>query len=207
MRYTGCACRSATSRADVNPIEPRLREVWEPLLAGFEHLRGEIVVDDRGRGDATFDEPTVDPRAGQVLSAYVSALRGLTLPLPDEPVGVGARWSQTRPIPTRGTTGTQTTTYTLVERNAAEDRAIIDATLEQAAGRQPLPPNGPQGTLVALESRGASRRIISFTRIESRFELEVSARTEAILEQDGRTVDAVQQTLIQVAGAPYAVER
>jgi hypothetical protein len=188
-------------------IEPQDRAVWEPLLAGLGQLRGDFVVDDRGRGEGTLDEPPIDPRAGQILSAYVSALRGLTVPLPDEPVGAGARWSQTRPLPNRGTTGTQTTTYTLVERTAGEDGAIIDVTLEQAAGRQPLPPDGPQGTLVSLESRGASRRQLSFTGIESRFEMEVEARTEAVLEQDGRTVDAVQRTHIAILGEPHVVER
>lgn len=112
----------------------------------------------RNRGVVEVDFP-IPAGASPILRHYFGnvrqALRQLTVPLPDEPIGAGARWSASEPLEMTGMRLTQNANYELKE--LAEDRAVVAVQADLYAEPQLLElPNMPPGArceLLSLEGR------------------------------------------------------
>lgn len=105
---------------------------FEALLVG---KAATAVVDDRGRiGDiAGLDTPSHRELAAALVDSIV--------PLPDVPVGVGARWRLERTVPRVNSVIKQRATYQL--ESVEGDRLVIAVELLNTGERQPVTLDGP----------------------------------------------------------------
>jgi hypothetical protein len=124
-------------------------------LAPIVGLSGTITLTPRGEATAsTIDVPDdLDEAATQLVEGLVAQSRSLAVPLPEEPVGVGARWEAKTEAVAGGIEITQTATYELLELR--DDEAVLDVEVEQRAPRQRFTPPGTDTELLLRSSRGS----------------------------------------------------
>jgi hypothetical protein len=139
---------------DVEPAgQPR--EATEALQAATRKLAGT-----GGRGKLTnrgiveqlsIEMPSgADPATRELITEIDYAVRQIWEPLPEQPVGTGARWDVQTSSSLRGMKVDQVRRYTLRERGASASK--LSFIVEQAAKPQPLQlPNAPPGARVRLE--------------------------------------------------------
>ncbi len=153
-----------------------------PLLAD---VRGYLLFDERGvvrEGD--FDVPAALERSRElkgVLDGLREAFPQLTVPLPEEPVGVGARWSVATTVRRPdGTSIDQTKRYTLEAREG--DELTLRFEITQTAG-----PQATRGAGVRLESLAATGEGRVRVRLDEMFprSLKMTQKTELRMSAGG----------------------
>lgn len=126
-------------------------------------------VDERGAFTSfAYDLPAdLDPEVAASLDQFEGQLTDLALPVPAEPLGVGARWRTTSERTLAGTTVAQTTTYEIT----AIDGSVVryTATTEQSATDQVIDPDtlpsGTTATLVSADLRGTVTGTMDLTSL------------------------------------------
>ena len=136
-------------QSEVPSGDPRVR-----FAQGLSGLKATVVTNDRGLGEAVEleDAGQLDPMGAQMLEGFVEGIKTLCVPLPAEPVGLGARWEVTSVVSHMGMRLTQTTAYELVEWEG--DRLRLQITLAQTAP--------PQDILAGVTGQDAKVRLKSF---------------------------------------------
>jgi hypothetical protein len=101
----------------------------------------------------------------------------LSVALPTEPVGVGARWKASRAVQQNGLTLQQDMEYTVT--SLASDSVVLDLVLVQSAKDQKLAlpgaPPGTEATLRSLDGRGTSSVTIRFNRVQPQMSMTLKA--------------------------------
>lgn len=131
------------------------------------------------------------PTAEQMLTGMSQSFESMVAPLPDEPIGVGARWQAITRVVNSGTDIVQFATYALKSR--AGQKATIDVDLTQLASsgsiKAPGMPPGVTATLHSFKSTGSGTTRVDMTSIAP----------------DGGQVDVKSTMDIDVAASPGAV--
>jgi hypothetical protein len=126
-------------------------------VAAIAHLGGRARVSSRGLSLGVLVDPdsVVDAGVtGQMVEQVRETLRNVAAPLPDEPVGAGARWEKVTQMEARRTRIAQTETFTLVALDG--DRGTLDDVLAQTAPPQPLQGAAGEAPAARLDSMLAS---------------------------------------------------
>ncbi|HVV84598.1 MAG TPA: hypothetical protein VHE35_16130 [Kofleriaceae bacterium] len=161
---------------------------WRAVL---ERRRADLVVDERGGlGEVTLlTDPggTTDPDAKDEL---VQRWLGLAVPLPEAPVGVGARWKVVTMLRAGGAVMTQTAIYRLARVD--RDRWTIEVDLTRL-GR-------PQEIQLPGQPPGATAQLVALLR---KVTGTVTVSPASPLPLDGQLTGEVRsQARIPVAGGP-----
>jgi hypothetical protein len=122
---------------------------------------GEMEVTPQGKTEKTSvtPPPGASDQIAEVTDQLVGALRDMMLPLPDEPIGKGAKWTASGPFPVKPVVATRTTTCTLTK--IAGTKGAVDA-IEAVTG-PPQTITTPGGQRADLQSmKGAGTRTSSF---------------------------------------------
>ena len=137
---------------DSGGVDPTLASLVQSMDADLKTVHGSATMTSRGATrDARMDTSKVtSPQMSQMLSSFSSSLDSLTVPLPEEAVGAGARWESRQTIQSGGFRVFQKTLWELV---AVDGQTVkLKATVEQTAPPQPINnPSMPPGADVALE--------------------------------------------------------
>ena len=91
--------------AEAQPgMDPSLVATMQAAAAGITALKGTITMSDRGinKTSALDVNQISDPNLKQVLGQLSESLNSMASPLPEEPVGVGARWEVRQAINAAG---------------------------------------------------------------------------------------------------------
>lgn len=132
-------------------------------IANMGRIEGWLEVDDRGITRGVRGAPTtgVPPRTQTMLGNIRSALQ--SIPFPEEPVGIGARWEVRRTLDNHTHDVDQVVTYELVD--LAGSRGQLRITVEQSADPQPLHnlPTGAQARLDTYVGRGNGEAVFDLT--------------------------------------------
>ena len=140
-----------------SPVKPMM----ETMLKSIEVLTGTATVSNRGftmKSNVTLP-PNADPNIQAARDIMKAWMNGMSSPLPEEPVGVGAKWKVIQLIESNGMNVKQTSVHTLKEINGK----TFEITIEQAqtADAQELKTPGVlTGTttkLLSLDSSGTGR--------------------------------------------------
>jgi hypothetical protein len=141
--------RSGQSDAAVAAADAYLAR-WRALL---ERRRADVAVDERGRtGAVTLVGDTAGASTDDLTDELVQRWVGLVVPLPEAPIGVGARWKVATALRAGGAAITQTAVYRLarVER----DRWIVEVELTRLGRPQAIDvpglPAGATAELIAM---------------------------------------------------------
>jgi hypothetical protein len=157
LQYAWRVASSSVPAGDPH-VPPYVADGMRTEVATIARLSGTAVVTSRGLAK----EVSIDPGSvtdaggtGRMVEQMRQQLRDLAAPLPEEDVGVGARWQKLSQLAEKDARVTQTDTFTLVDLDA--DRGVLDDMLAQTAPPQPLRgPAAPQGAQPQMESMLAS---------------------------------------------------
>lgn len=144
------------SDVQVDATVPGAAEVRKQL-APLVGVHGTIVTDRRGvvkESDITVPDD-LEPTMKSVMDSLKNQLQSMTVPYPEEAVGVGSRWSYSAHPVIAGIRENFKSTYTLVSRSG--DTVVLSSAVEQSAPEQdPAIPNLPPGAKVHLDSQRSS---------------------------------------------------
>jgi hypothetical protein len=128
----------------------------------IKNATGSVTMSNRGIVKAmAFDAgASSNPMLKQLMSS--AGIEKLSAPLPEEPLGVGARWEVEQALNIGGVTTTQKTIYELVSLDAAS--ATMKLTLTQGAAGQkltlPQMPPGADVSLISMDGTGSGTMVL-----------------------------------------------
>jgi hypothetical protein len=159
-----------------------------PALNG---VTGSYTITDRGftEGGQFNVPPGADPSLQAVLSQLEDQLGSLSTPLPEEAVGVGARWVVTQHPVLNGIAMRQEIAYELDQRDGST--VSIHQTLRQRAANQELDPStlppGASATLRKSAGGGRGEAALDLARVlPLRAQITGRIRQVIAFEQDGQ---------------------
>ena len=134
-------------------IDPMMRAQLDAAFSQMNGFGGTMVIDDRGNlVNSEFDLESVAPALRQQLESTMQTMQQSVIPLPEQPVGVGARWSADMSVAMNGMSLSQTASYELTEMG--EGYVVIVSTITQSAAQQ---------TISLPDMPGASVELMSYT--------------------------------------------
>lgn len=169
-----------------------------------DHIGGWVEVDDRGQvlaGD--FNEQTKRSDVPvRLLRMIVNSRETLTrVRLPEEKVGLGARWETRRQIKAYGFDIQQVNTYTLVDR--VGDEVMLNVTVQQMALPQTIefPEEGIVISVQSMIAQADGQIILDLDALESDASANGTAEDRLLIKTpDGpETIDINEEFEIQVA--------
>lgn len=134
-------------------VDPAVVGGTQAGIDSLKALRGSGVIDVHGYvTGVAFDTSAIsDPALKGTLDSITSQVGNLSAPFPQEPVGVGARWSVKGVATITGLRMETTTRFTL--RSRTGDRYELDQTQDATAVPGPAPfPNLPAGAAASVTS-------------------------------------------------------
>jgi hypothetical protein len=119
-------------------------------------LSGSVVVDSRGQTKSTNLRlpQELDTATQQLFEQLSSSLGQLYAPLPEEAVGLGARWRTSQELNINGIQLTQSAIYELVsnQNNVLQLKMLVEQEAQSQEVKLPASPDIPAGFTVQLRS-------------------------------------------------------
>jgi hypothetical protein len=174
---------------------PEVVEAMQAELKKVEGLGGTAVVSPRGALlDVSFPvPPDADPELRKEIEMMPQQMRMLACPLPEQPLGRGARWKVTTPAYVRGFTVTQITVFKLIDIEGPRARFAVEVTQrarEQAVELPNLPP-GARARLKSLDSSGDGTGELDLERPVVSMDMRLKARTVTTVSFGSQSRDVV----------------
>jgi len=192
--------------ADVTPAPNSLPELVNGLrsaIKGIVGLKGTSIVDNRGQikaGNIDLPEGS-DPIANQLFKQISNSLAQASSPLPQEAVGIGAKWRVASVLNVSGINLSQSTIYELV--TLKDNVATFNVSMEQQAQSQKLSlpgmPTGATLTLKSLKSQGQGQIVVPLDiAIPARSVIAIRSRNEMNVKPANDEEDATLETDISM---------
>jgi hypothetical protein len=171
-------------------VSDDLAQGWAAQIVPVEHLSGTGVVTAHGISRAIALDPGTAGDAGPDAEMVVQVLQllvNVAAPLPEEPVGKGARWQKLSSLDAKNGHATQTDTFTLTDLQG--DQGALDDVVAQTSSPQNLPPlvgidSGPPARIDSVLMSGSSRTRFELTRLVPQSSLDA---TTSMAVSDPRT--------------------
>ncbi len=127
----------ASVAADPGTI-PQMVEAMKASFGGLKGLSGTGTLTSRGvnRGTEMKIPAGTDPQLEQAMDQMKQSFATMSTPLPEEPVGPGAKWESKIPIKSQGMSLDQATSYELVSIEG--DQLVLKTTITQTASNQKI---------------------------------------------------------------------
>jgi hypothetical protein len=184
---------AATIDVKITKVELALPANAPPQAAKAVETAQKALIGVSGHFDATthgdidnldFESENVPQNAAQILQLVQEALQFLVVPLPNEPVGIGGKWTknESKKLADQGATASSSITITLQARDAQTATLKVDATL---SGSQSVQAQGaPKGLSVQRSSTGSYTVMIRFDGVSQKVDGEL--KTEVIQKVPGQ---------------------
>lgn len=168
-------------------------------------LKGSTTMTSRGinKSSAVDVNAITDPAMRQTLSSMSSQFESLSMPMPEEPVGVGAKWEVRQAIQSAGATLFQRVECELTALTATS--ATIKVTTEQTAPPQTVSNPAMPGMLMNIEKvsgGGTGTMNLQFANLMPSSEMTTSTTMNVAVDMGGQTQRMAVQTNIKVSVAP-----
>ena len=184
-------------------LDDRLADQLRDGAALAQSIGGWVEVDDRGQVLAgAFDQQAKRPGLpDRLLRMIVNSRETLTrIRLPEEKVGLGARWESRRQIKAYGFDLQQVNTYTLVDR--VGDEIMLNVTVQQMARPQRLdfPEDGVEISLRSMTSEAEGQIIVDLDALESDASVNGTAEDDLLVKtlEGTESIDIKEKFEIQV---------
>lgn len=182
--------------------QTRLLKPLEDAWRAMEGARTRIVTDRRGQVlEAEFSYPeTIPPELRFEIQGFEDAVRELAIPLPAEPIGIGAKWRVSKAASLGGVVVEKVSTYVLVGRvgSRLELRVSSDGSAAPQVVAFPGLPPGAQVTLEWLDLRGEGKTYLDLTGAVPESSIVLRTEMKGAYEADGQRVAAVTKTHVEV---------
>ncbi len=154
------------SIVDEPGTSPEVAKLMKSSLTSLKGVSGTGKLSNRGAIlSSNFKSAGNDAQSKQMLAQIGDSMANVSLLLPEQPVGQGAKWEINQPVKSQGMTITQVATYELV--SVEGDQLTLKSTVKQSAGRQkiqvPAMP-GAQTELIRMTGSGSGEITASLTQ-------------------------------------------
>jgi hypothetical protein len=131
-------------------VVAQLAEAMKNAMAGIKGIGGTGTISSRGIGKGTeIKAPQgADPQVTQYVEQLKENISRVVLPLPEEPIGTGAKWEVKMPLKSQGVSLNQSATLQLVSLEG--ERGSAKSTFTQTAPHQKIQNPMMPGTTVDL---------------------------------------------------------
>jgi hypothetical protein len=197
----------AVDSQDDGTTDPHLKEALDHELKKLAGLSGECEVTTRGH--TVHVAMNVPPEAGEqlrdLLDETARAIKEITVPLPAEPVGRGAKWTATTPFHMKMFDATRTVTYTLSQTDG--DRGTIDFDVTLTAPSQAVHSPRLQDAHMTLDSMNASgrgrtrfdlQRLVPTSEVDTKIDVAMSFEAQSA----SHTMSIATQLGVRMAPGP-----
>lgn len=146
----------------------QVAEAMKNALGSMKGVGGKGVLSSRGvnKGTDIKAPEGADPQVNQFVDQMKETMSRVASPLPEEPVGAGAKWEVKMPVKSQGMAFTQTATFELASLDG--DRAAAKTTVTQTASNQkianPMMP-GSKVDLNKMTGNGTGEVTLDFAQI------------------------------------------
>ena len=185
--------------------DPAVRAALQQVVSALADLKGTMVVNNRGETkSASFDLSKIaNPQMRQTMSSAFDSIRSMSLPLPEEPVGAGARWQVRQSMLSSGIQSTQTIDVELVSADART--AVLKVNTVQHAPVQKVSLPDLPGAIVnlqKLEGTGAGTVNITLDSLIPTSELTSRTNTVMDIEMGGARQNMAMDVTLKLKVAP-----
>jgi len=168
-------------------VDPEIAPLFQNLDGDVKTVRGAATMTSWGvTRDARIDTSKMtNPLMSETLDSLSNSLAGLTVPLPQEAVGAGARWESRQTIQTRGLAVFQRTLWELIALDGKTMK--LKTAIEQTAPPQSLSnermPAGSERMLQKFTGRGSGTVTIALdalvptSEVNSQTDMTMTTRT------------------------------
>jgi hypothetical protein len=166
--------------AETGTLDPSLREQLTGALDLIKELKARDQIDARGRLEVVKLSAGKKSNAmlAQLLEQMQQSFAQMGAPFPEEPIGIGARWTVSTLILQQGMRVNQVATYELTELGAGKGKTHIKLT--QLAPRGPVKPPGlpmdVRAELLGMSAKGAGDMSFDLTRSVPEGEIKTHAK-------------------------------
>lgn len=193
--------------AEATPgMDPSVAAMMQSAGDGITALKGSVTISDRGvnRAATINVDKVTDPNLRQTLGAIASSLESMSMPMPEEAVGVGARWEVRQAIKAGGAQTFQRVECELASVDA--QGATIRIKVEQTAPPQGISnPALPAGTTVNIEKlagTGTGTIALRFNSLVPTSEMSSSTAMAMAMDLGGQTQRMAVDTKVKLSIAP-----
>lgn len=176
-------------------VESFMVEAMKTEMAKAKGMTGTAIVDSRGfNRDAKVDFPEgVDASTKQIMESSMQGVEQMSTPLPDQAVGVGARWEVRQKVDQNGMTIDQVSVFELTKIKG--NKGTMKVTVKQSAPRQKVS-GGMGGELLKLESNGTGTIEFDLAQLVPRSKM--TLKSEYQMDVAGQRVDAKMDMAVDI---------
>jgi hypothetical protein len=197
MAFTGLTLDAG---ADANPM---LAGALQTLQSGITSIKGTSTASSRGVTLST-KLAIADPQMQQTLGQMTSEIENLSMPFPEEAVGVGARWEVRRAASSGGQTTFQKTTYEVV--SIAGTTVTLAVKGEMTAPPQAISnaalPAGAEMYLEKLTGTGEGTVVVRLDALVPTSELTQTSSMAMTMSMGGQTQPITADNTVKITIAP-----
>lgn len=138
-------------------VTPGMLTFLNGMLGEMKGMKIKATIDSRGaQRDISFTSNITNPMLFQQLDSMKHSMSQMSILLPEQEVGVNAKWATEMRVEMNGIKVRQRQTYRILERTADRMRCSVSMQQEATEKNSPLMnlPAGSEGTLVDLKSEG-----------------------------------------------------
>jgi len=190
---------------DGTGADPNVVAAMQGAMPSMKGLKGTAVVTARGvQKSVNLDMSTVNPALQQTMQAMTSSLENMSLPFPEEAVGVGAKWEVKQAVANGGMKTFQKIT---VELTAVDGNSVTLALkTEQTAPPQPVNnpqmPAGATMSLVSLSGTGTGTMKIKLDSLVPTSEMNAKTSTVMDMTMSGQSQRMSMDMTMKVTISP-----
>ena len=186
-------------------MDPTLAAMAQGTADSIKALKGSVTMTDRGinKSSTMNVDQIADPMLKQMLSSMSSSLESMSMPFPDEAIGVGGKWEVRQAIKNAGAQMFQRIQCEVVSVDA--QGVTIKANLEQTIPQQSITNPALPGATMNVEKGGgmsAGTSTMRFTGIVPTSEVSGSTAMAMAVEMGGQTQRMSIETKLKVSIAP-----
>jgi hypothetical protein len=195
-----------TSAEGAAGFDPSVVAMMQAAASQLKGLKGATTMSSRGIiKSSTLDASKVaDPNLSQALSSLTNAVQSLSVPLPEEAIGPGARWEVRQAISANGAHTFQKVECEVVSVQAAT--VVLRLKVEQTAPAQDVNnPNLPAGASVRIDKLSATGAGTSTMRLDGLVptsEAATAASTMMTMSFGGQSQQMSVDSRLKVTVAP-----
>lgn len=199
MAFTGMTMDSAGGEAN-----PMLAQILPTLQSSIQGIKGTATVTNRGQVKATKMEMGEAGPAQQMMGELSSQLDNLSTPLPEEPVGVGAKWESRTAVKTAGQYSFQKVVAEIVSMEGST--VTLKVTLEQTTPPQtinnPALPAGAEVQLDNAKGSGTGTQVLHLDSLIPTGETSITSSMSMTVSLAGQSQPMTSETTVKMKIAP-----
>lgn len=196
--------------AEGEDANPQIQAVLEKDLKAMEGMTGSATVTPRGlTKEAEINIPPTAPKSiEQMIQNLKQSIRQMSIPLPEEAVGVGAKWEIQSDVKNADISLTQTMLATLeaMDESSCKIKVAMKQSAEEQELKAPTLPPGATLTLKSLASDGDTSLDIDLTSLVPKSHGEISSTSVMEVDQNGQQQSVTMKMNMSLDIAPEAPE-